>query len=349
VGEDYELGGELVVSGRWLVISGVVLLLLQTLVFAEKQAALGSMDAVAERMGAGSRELAKGNAAVADTSAFSAAYWNPGMLAFKRDLGVALHAENRSLNRVGGSFGIEGNAGSRMGIGMAVLFRGDTDFLLIDEDDNNRGTAVPFFMLGYAGLGYRLNRTNGIGVSLSIAYDRLGLNSEWGVANEYQSPISFDVGWFKFWNEKWQSGLQIRNFGFNSKLSAAWRRNPSRDNSLPSSEALRPKTFELGVVHRNLLLHRPASVSLSLLSYQVADTLFVFDPDWHIFKSRFGFEWRAISNGDLRFGIDGKNPSVGWGYGFNIGSKTLWVDYAFIYEWEADLLNPLSLTLRMKF
>jgi len=342
VGENYEFGGE-------LVRLAVVLVLLQTLAFAEKQAALGSMDAVAERMGAGSRELAKGNVAVADTAAFSAAYWNPGMLAFKRNLGIALHAENRSLDRVGGSLGIEGSVGGRMGVGMAVLFRGDTDFLLIDEDDNNRGTAMPFFMLGYAGLGYRLDKTNGIGVSLSIAYDRLGLDSEWGVADEYQSPISFDLGWFKFWNEKWQSGLQIRNLGFNSKLSAAWRRNPSRDNSLPSSNALRPKTFELGVTHRNLLLQRPASVSLSLLSYQVADTLFVFDPDWHIFKSRFGIEWRTIPNGDLRFGIDGKNPSLGWGYGFNIGSKTLWLDYAFIYEWDADLLNPLSLALRMKF
>jgi hypothetical protein len=319
-----------------------------TLSFAAN-ASLGSMDAVAERMGVGSRELAKGNAAVADTSAFSLAYWNPGMLAFKKDLSIALHAENRSLNRAGGSFGIEGGASNRMGVGMAILFRGDTDFLLIDEDDNNQGTAMPFFMLGYAGLGYRLNKTDGIGVSLSMAYDRLGLGSEWGVANEYQSPVSFDIGWFRFWNAKWQSGLQIRNLGFNSRLSAAWRRNPSRDNSLSSSNALRPKTFEAGVIHRNMLLHKPASVSISLLSYQVVDTLFVFDPDWHIFKARFGFEWEVIPNGDIRFGIDEKNPSIGWGYAFNIGSKILIIDYAFIYEWEADLLNPLSLTLRMKF
>ncbi|MCL2284216.1 MAG: hypothetical protein FWC26_12945 [Fibromonadales bacterium] len=325
------------------------ILLLAFYVFAEKQASLGSMDAVAERMGAGSKELAKGNAAVADTSAFSAAYWNPGMLAFKRGLNIALHAEHRSLDRAGGSFGIEGNAGNRMGIGMAILFRGDTDFLLIDEDDNDMGTAAPFFMLGYAGLGYRLSKADGVGISLSIAYDRLGLGREWGVVDKYQSPLSFDLGWFRFWSAKWQSGLQIRNLGFNSKLSASWRRNPSRDNSLPSSDALRPKTFEAGVVHRNLLLGKPVSVSLSLLSYQVADTLFVFDPDWHIFKSRFGFEWRAIKNGDLRFGIDGKNPSIGWGYAFNIANKILWVDYAFIYEWEADLLNPLSLTLRMSF
>ena len=318
-------------------------------IFAEKQASLGSMDAFAERMGIGSRELARGNAAVSDTGAFAAAYWNPGMLAFKRDLSMALHVENRSLDRAGGSFGIESGAGNRMGIGAAILFRGDTDFLLIDEDDNDRGYAAPFFMLGYAGLGYRFSKIDGFGISLSIAYDRLGLGDEWGVVNEYQSPLSFDLGWFRFWNAKWQSGLQIRNLGFNSRLSASWSRSSSRDNSLPVSNVLRPKTFEIGLTHRNSLLNKPASVSLSILSYQVADTLFVFDPDWHIFKGRFGFEWRAIANGDLRFGIDGKNPSIGWGYAFNIGSQTIIIDYAFIYEWEADLLNPLSLTLRMKF
>jgi len=283
-------------------------MLLLSISFAAKQK-LGNMDAVA----AGSRELAKGNAAVADTTAFFTAYWNPGMLAFRRDLAVALHGESRSLEQYGGSFGIEGGAGGRMGIGGVILFR---------ENKNDQG------MLGYAGLGYRLNKTNGIGISLSAIYE-----------NEYQSPLSFDLGWFKFWNEKWQSGLQIRNLGFNSKLSAAD----------PSGYALRPKTFEAGVVHRNLLLHKPASVSLSLLSYQMADTLFVFDPDRHIFKGRFGFEWRAIQSGNLRFGIDGKNPSVGLGYGFNIENKILWIDYAFIYEWDADLLNPLSLTLSMKF
>ncbi|MDR2732029.1 MAG: hypothetical protein LBB36_02305 [Fibromonadaceae bacterium] len=318
-----------------------LIMLLCVLVFAEKQASLENMDAFAERMGATSRELAKGNAAVADTAAFSATYWNPGMLAFKRDLAIALHAENRSPDRAGGSFGIESGAGNRMGIGMAILFRGGEDIVYTDGY-NEIGYASPLYVFGYAGLGYRLNKTDGIGISLSTAYDRFNMSKELGgKTKEYQSPLSFDLGWFRYWDAKWQSGLQIRNLGFNSKLSVAWYRD--------DDAVLRPKTFELGVTHRNLLLNKPASVSLSLLSYQVADTLFVFDPDWHIFKGRFGFEWRVIPNGDLRLGIDGKNPSWGWGYGFGIGSKTLFVDYAFIYEWEADLLNPLSFTLRMKF
>jgi len=298
-----------------------------------------SFAADAKRLGTGSREFAKGNAAVADTSAFSAAYWNPGMLAFKRELAIALHAENRNSNQSGGSFGIEGGTGNRMGMGMAIIFKRDSDILFTDENGNEKAHATPLFILGYTGLGYRAGKKDGLGVSLSIMHESLDFSQNIGLVDEFQSPLSFDFGWFRFWNAKWQSGLQIRNLGLNSKLSASWRKNPSRDNSWPSSTTFRPKIFEAGATHRNLLMGKPASASLSLLSYQEADTLFVFDPDWHIFKGRFGFEWRVIESGDLRFGIDGKEPSIGLGYGFNIADKILWADYAF----------PMSLTLRMKF
>jgi hypothetical protein len=227
---------------------------------------------------AGSRERAKGNAVVSDSSAFSAAYWNPGMLAFKRSLSIAMHAEKYKFSRVNGSFGVENGVGNRMGIGSAIIFTDD-------------------FMLGYAGLGYRLSKVDGVGISLSVSYDMM---------NEYQEPLSFDLGWFRFWHEKWQSGLQIRNLGF---------------------DELRPKTFEAGVTHRNLLLSKPASVSLLLVASQ------------DVFKGKFGFEWKAIPNGDLRFGIDGKSPSLGWGYSFNISDKIISIDYA----------NPLSLAARLRF
>ena len=241
----------------------IILIILIQLVFAE----------------GGSKELAKGTAVVADSSAFSAVYWNSGMLAFKRDLTMALNVEKHKLSRTGGSFGIESGVGNRMGIGGAVLF--------IDD-----------FILYYAGLGYRLSKADGIGVSLSVSYD---------MVDEYQDHLAFDLGWFRFWSEKWQSGLQIRNLGFNS----------------------RDKSFEVGITHRNLLLSKPASVSLSVASNQDIDT----------FKGKFGFEWRAVTNGDLRFGIDGKDPSIGWGYDFNIREKIISIDYAY----------PFSFAIRMKF
>ncbi|GBU26258.1 hypothetical protein R83H12_02954 [Fibrobacteria bacterium R8-3-H12] len=266
----------------------IALIFLFQLVFAQKQ-----NNIVFERRVAGSKELSKGNAVVADSSAFSAVYWNPGVLAFRRDLSLAAHGEKNPnrLHKTGGSFGVENGVGNRMGIGTSLLFIND-------------------FMLGYAGLGYRLSKTDGIGTSLSVIYD---------MEDEYQSPLAFDFGWFRFWSEKWQSGLQVRNLGFNSRATA----------------------IEAGITHRNLLLSKPASVSLSVVNYQVADTthLPVFDPDLYVLKGKFGFEWRAFASGDLRLGIDGKKPAIGWGYIYNLDDKIVLIDYAW----------PLSLTARIKF
>ena len=250
----------------------IILLILIQLVFAE----------------GGSKEQAKGTAVVADSSAFSVAYWNPGMLAFKRDLSMSLNAEKHHLGRPDGSFGIENGVGNRMGIGGAVFF--------IDD-----------FILYYAGLGYRFSKADGVGISLSVSYDMI---------EEYQSPVALDLGWFRFWSEKWQSGLQIRNMGSDS----------------------RAKSVEAGLTHRNLLLSKPASVSLSIVSSQISDTLSVFDKDGYVLKGKFGFEWRAVPNGDLRFGINGKKPVVGWGYDFNVRDKVISVDYA----------SPLSVSLRVR-
>ena len=38
------------------------------------------------------------------------AYWNPALLAFRKNIAYSLHAEKRDLDRAGGSLGIEGNS-----------------------------------------------------------------------------------------------------------------------------------------------------------------------------------------------------------------------------------------------
>jgi hypothetical protein len=178
-----------------------------------------------------------------------------------------------------------------MGIGAAAFFIRGEDSLFTDTTGNiidQKHSDVS--IRGYAGLSYRLNKANGIGVSLSA---------------ESQSPLSFDIGWFRFWNSKWQSGAQVRNLG---------------------SDDSREEVFEAGLTHRNLLLGKPVSASLMLSGRSSV-------------KGSFGFEWEAIKNTDLRFGLDEKSPNAGIGYAFHIGDKTLFADYAI----------PLSLTLRMKF
>ena len=108
----------------------------------EKKAALGGFDGFVERMGAGTRELGRGNTGSADTSAMPGAYWNPAILGFRQNLSYTLNGEKRDLDRTGGSLGIESSVGKRMGIGFAMLYRGDMDFKVIDDDDQTLGPGI---------------------------------------------------------------------------------------------------------------------------------------------------------------------------------------------------------------
>jgi hypothetical protein len=159
------------------------------------------------------------------------------------------------------------------------------------------------------------------------------------------------VGWARQWNAKWSTSVVARNLGLNSKLSASWRRNPSRDNSLSSGIALRPKMLQIGVAYTAPLLGRTASLRAEFLDYQLADTLLVFDPDWHIWTARLGVEYEVIPKGHIRLGFDSENPSLGLGYEFLIGENKipLAVDYALAYEWDAGLWAPLAVGLRTRF
>ncbi len=335
---------------------GSLLFLAALAAHADKQATLGGADGFVERMGAGARELGRGNTGSADTAAMPGSYWNPGLLGFRRSLSLSLHGEDRDLSRSGGSLAIESRAGSRMGIGLGLLFRGDRDFAVVNEDDQDLGTASPYAMMGYLGLGYRLSRRDGLGFSLSFSREDLGVSSfydDMDMVDEYQSPIALNLGWYRAWNAKWTSGVMVRNLGLNADLSSAWDRNPSRDNSLGTTRALRPKVLQVGVGYHAPLFGRPAHLWLEMLDYQVADTLLVFDPDWHIWKARLGFESEVIPEGHVRLGVDDSNPSLGLGYCFYVraGKRRipLQVDYALVYESEAELWNPLSFGLRSSF
>ena len=330
----------------------LILLLCGTL-FADKKANLGGFDGFVERMGTGGRELGRGNVGIADTSALPAAYFNPAILGFRNTIAYTLAAEKRDLDRAGGALGVETKIGNRMGIGAAVLYRTDLDFEVINSDDETVGSAQPYFMTAFVGVGYRLTRKDAIGFSLSISYDNLDISGHYeeaSLVDSYQSPVVLNVGWLREWNEHWSSAVMIRNLSFSKNLSATWTRNASNDNSVEESEGVRPKVLQIGLGYHTKLLNRPISVWMEALDYQVADTLLVFDPDDHIWTGRFGMEWEAIEDGLVRFGFDDRNYTFGLGYRFSIrfGKRryAFEIDYALVYESVADLWNPLSFGFR---
>ncbi|WP_088636731.1 hypothetical protein [Fibrobacter sp. UWR2] len=319
----------------------------------DKKAALGGFDGFVERMGAGTRELGRGNTGTADTSAMPGAYWNPAILGFRQNFNYTLNLERRSLDRLGGSLGLETSVGNRMGIGFAMLYRGDTDFKVIDEDDQTLGTATPFFSMMYLGFSYRATRKDAFGISLSLGYDNMDI-SEYYESNElvdgFTSPVSLNFGWLRQWNEKWSSSVVIRNISFSRNLSARWTRTPSTDNSVSSTEGVRPKVLQVGLGYRSKVFDKPVYAWMEAIDYQVADTLLVFDPQHHVWTGRVGFECEIIPAGTVRIGMDGLDAMLGLGYKFNvrIGKKKYLFDvnYALTYESSAGLFNPLSIGVR---
>jgi len=321
--------------------------------FAGKKATLGSFDGFVERMGAGTRELGRGNTGSADTASMPAAYWNPAILGFRENFGYTLNAEKRDLDRAGGSLGIESKIGKRMGVGFAMLYRGDLDFEVINDDDETIGSATPYFTMMYLGFAYRVTRRDAIGLSLSMSYDNMDIAEFYdGVAlvDDYRSPVTFNLSWLRQWNDQWSTSVVIRNLSFSENLSAKWSKNASTDNSVASSEGIRPKVLQIGVGYRSHIMGKPVYAWMEAIDYQVADTLLAFDPDRHVWTGRVGFECEVFTDGTLRLGMDDLDWSVGAGYKFKIRiGKTRYpfdVNYALIYETEAGIWTPLSFGLR---
>lgn len=319
----------------------------------ERKATLGSFDGFVERMGAGTREMGRGNTGTADTASMPGAYWNPAILGFRENLNYTLNADKRDLDRMGGNLGLEGKVGKRMGIGFAMLYRGDLDFDVINDDDETVGTATPLFTMMYLGFSYRATRRDALGFSLSMSYDNLDISEHmegYEIVDDYRSPVTINLGWLRQWNANWSTSVVIRNLSFSKNLSAKWSRNTSTDNTLPSTEGVRPKVLQIGIGYRSHIMGKPVSAWMEAIDYQVADTLLAFDPQLHVWTGRVGFECEILEGGTIRLGMDDLNYTVGLGYKFNvrIGKKKYLFDvnYALLYETDAGLWNPLSFGLR---
>lgn len=319
----------------------------------ERKATLGSFDGFVERMGAGTREMGRGNTGTADTASMPGAYWNPAILGFRENLNYTLNADKRDLDRMGGNLGLEGKVGKRMGIGFAMLYRGDLDFEVINDDDETVGTATPLFTMMYLGFSYRATRRDALGFSLSMSYDNLDISEHmegYEIVDDYRSPVTINLGWLRQWNANWSTSVVIRNLSFSKNLSAKWSRNTSTDNTLPSTEGIRPKVLQIGIGYRSHIMGKPVSAWMEAIDYQVADTLLAFDPQLHVWTGRVGFECEILEGGTIRLGMDDLNYTVGLGYKFNvrIGKKKYLFDvnYALLYETDAGLWNPLSFGLR---
>ena len=205
----------------------------------------------------------------------------------------------------------------------------------------------------YLGFSYRATRRDAFGLSLSMSYDNMDIADYYDnidLNDGYTSPVSLNLGWLRQWNEKWSTSVVIRNLSFSRNLSSRWTKTVSGDNSVSSTEGVRPKVLQIGAGYRSKVMGKPVYAWMEALDYQLADTLLVFDTHWHLWTARMGFECEIIPDGTVRVGMDDLNYMVGLGYKFKIpiGKKKYLFDvnYALTYESEAGLWNPLSFGLR---
>jgi len=343
-------------------IQPLITLIVLSLLFANSSFAnkrlVGSYSGFVERMGAGPREAARGNAVVSDVNASPAAFWNPALLAMQHQLLISLHAEERALDRAGGSFGIGKRIGGRMGAGLGILFRADRDVPIINLDDEDVGSAKPYWVNGFAGLGWRTSSRNSFGFGLSYSYSNSGvaeLLKDEGVEliDDVNSPPFFQLGWYRKVHERFAVGVALRHLGLNSDLSARTEVNQSRDNSLDVETDFLPKTLHAGVTYFGEMGGQPLELALEVIDYQLADSLFTFDGDAHVLKSRVGADWEILPDANIRAGWDAGSVALGLGYTFRFkpGKKEipLQVNYALQWERNVYLLHPMTIGLRSSF
>src|SRR5690606_38319324 len=178
---------------------------------------LGGHEGWLDRMGAGVRELGRGNTGTALADAAPAAYWNPALLPFFRKTMVAGGAEIRSLDRNGGFLSLQGPVATNLGLGVGLVNRGDYNVTAYDANEVPIGTARPQAWATYFGAGVRTSRRNAFGATLQVYASTLDVGEGIG---DVDFVGGVNLGWYRRLSDSLSVAVVVRNLGINSRLSA---------------------------------------------------------------------------------------------------------------------------------
>lgn len=338
-------------------LPALLLLLFSSALFARSS---GGYAGFVQRMGPGGAELSRGNTGVADPSALPAAYWNPAAASTLRAASLSVAGEWRSLDRQGGSLGGALPIGSRALFAYAMLWRGDSEVKWIDEEDRDVGTLSPSWSTHYIGLGWRLTRTSGIGITGQWRLWSSDIEGE-----SWSSPVSLGLSWYKEWNRRFSTGVVLRDLGIASGGIARFRQEtPGADGG--SSEDFYPRTLVVGSRYTTALAGFPFRMLLDVVDLQLSDRSLAGWSD-HELQGRVGVEWEPLQQGRLRAGWDDGNWSVGLGWVIDAAQVASWrgespssrekkgrtwsleLDYQLLWERHSTFFNPLGFSLRWLF
>ncbi len=307
---------------------------------------LGGHEGWLDRMGGGIRELAMGNTGTANEDAMPAAYWNPAILPFNRRTAAGVGADIRSLNRNGGFAGIQGRVAANLGMGLALLNRGDWQVYAYDRNESPIDTIRPQSIGSYVGLGLKTSRNNALGAALqwystNLDADGTGDVNFIGIVN---------LGWYKRWGERLKTAVVVRNLGLNADLSASFDQTTIAGEGLDgfdhTSTDFFPKTLVVAGFYSFKAWKRDWDVAVELIDYQLKDALYVVDANFHHQTFRVGGECALTGALDVRAGVDGGNLSLGLGYLLPWGRRQIAFDYALLLERGLLTINPFAVGLR---
>src|SRR4051812_13397144 len=166
-----------------VLLFAIMAALAPTRALATDEEVLGGHEGWLDRMGGGIKELGMGNTGTASEDASPAAYWNPALLPFNRQVTVGLGADMRSLDRNGGYASIQGRIAGNLGLGIGLLNRGDYNVNAYDRDTRPLGVARPQSLGSYLGIGVKTTRTNSFGAAVQWYSTNLDIGGGTGNIN----------------------------------------------------------------------------------------------------------------------------------------------------------------------
>jgi hypothetical protein len=360
-------------------LRGCALCFLTLLSFSESFAAekeiLGGHEGWLDRMGAGVRELGRGNTGTALSDAAPAAYWNPALLPFYRKTYAAMGAEVRSLDRNGGYLSMQGPVANNLGIGVGLINRGDLGVRAYDENEVALGTARPQAWATYFGAGMRTSRRNAFGAALQVYASTIdvgdgvgdvdfvgGVNLGWYRRYDSLSAASLVPDafprlqrWAGVFSGNFSTAVVVRNLGINGDLSAEFDQTVTGADdiglgSAATSADFFPKTLVLAAEWRKRAYDRNFAFAAEMMDYQLKNTLFTPNPAFHTQAMRLGAECEVAERTYLRAGLDRLNPTFGLGYTYKWSrARYITFDYALIMERGITTFNPYAAGVKTTF
>jgi len=326
-------------------------LLVVTTSFSAEKEILGGHEGWLDRMGAGVRELGRGNTGTALADAAPAAYWNPALLPFYRKSMVAGGAEVRSLDRNGGYLSLQGPVANNLGMGVGLVNRGDYNVVAYDENEKSIGTAKPQAWATYIGAGMRTSRRNAFGATMQLYASTIDVGEGIG---DVDFVGGVNLGWYRRVSDSLSVAVVVRNLGFNKNLSAEFDQTVTGEDIgfgvASTGRDFFPKTLVVAAEWRKRLWDMPFAFAGEVLDYQLKNTLFTANPAFHSQAVRVGAECEIAERTFVRAGVDRLNPTLGFGYTYRWSrARLITFDYALLFERGITTFNPYAAGIKTTF